>query len=135
MFSSIGTLHYDPKRQEGGFYKLTAAIDPEITRYYRALVPRSVRLNPQLYAPHISVVRREVPPKMENWKKHEGEEIEFFYDGYIHNDETYFWLNIFCVSLEEIRTELGLPVSSPYTLPPDGFNKCFHSTIGNTKRL
>jgi hypothetical protein len=28
---------------------------------------------------------------------------------------------------------LGLPVSSEYTLPPEGFVKCFHMTIGNFK--
>lgn len=126
LFESIGTLHY-------GDNKLVVQVDPGISLFYRSLIPKWHRINLQRYPPHISVVRKETSPRMELWGKYEGERIRFFYDIDVQNDSRYWWLNIFCVRLEEIRRELGLPVSSPYTLPPVGFEKCFHMTIGNTK--
>jgi hypothetical protein len=88
-----------------------------------------------LYAAHISVVRKEHPPNLGIWGQHEGEIVEFFYHPHVYSSELYFWLNVFSKRLEEIRLELGLPVSSPYTLPPCGFDKCFHTTIANSKGL
>lgn len=126
LFKSIGKLHY-------GETKLIVEADQELSRYYFALVPKSAKLNPQRYGAHISVVRNEVPTKLEFWKKYEGELIEFYYEPYVHNGEVYYWLNTFSNRLEEIRLELGLPISSEYTRPPGGFFKCFHMTIGNIK--
>ena len=126
LFISSGYLRYHPN-------KLILEIDQQLVDYYRALVPKSIGLSRQRHDAHISVVRKETPPLMEFWEKYEGELIEFCYDPIIKNGEIYYWLNVFCVRLEEIRKELGLPVSSPYTRPPDGFSKCFHTTIGNIK--
>jgi hypothetical protein len=70
---------------------------------------------------------------MEVWGKYEGQEIDFSYENVIHSGTVYYWLNAFSTKLEEIREELGLPVSSQYTLPPEGFVKCFHITIANQK--
>jgi hypothetical protein len=126
LFASSGVLHYEDK-------KLVVLADQQISDYYRALIPKYYQVRPQKYRAHISVVRKETPPNMAIWKKHEGERIEFQYGSYLHNDERYWWLNCFCVRLEDIRRELGLSVSSPYTRPPGGFEKCFHMTIGNTK--
>jgi hypothetical protein len=126
MYSSIGTLKYHDE-------KLIVEVDQQLGKYYFNLVPKWFKIHPQKYPPHISVVRKEIPPNKQHWKKYDGEAIEFLYDTFIHNDEAYFWLNAFCTRLEEIRLELGLPVSSPYTRPPSGFHKCFHITIGNTK--
>lgn len=128
-FHSTGILHYEVEP----LLKLVALIDPEITRYYRALLPKSVVLNPQRYASHISIVRKEVPPKMEHWGKYQGEEVEFAYDGYVFAGTPYWWINVYSSRLEDIRVELGLPNSSQYTRPPEGYSKCFHSTIGNSK--
>ena len=114
-------------------YKLIVEADQGISDFYRALIPKYYYAKPQKYPAHISVVRKEVPVNLENWGKYEGEKIEFFYQSYIHIGTVYFWLNVFCCRLEEIRLELGLPVDSPYTLPPEGFNKCYHMTIGNKK--
>ena len=50
----------------------------------------------------------------------------------VYNDETYYWLNVFCKDLEEIREELGLTKSGDVSLSPDGRHK-FHITIGNSK--
>lgn len=126
LFQSSGILHY-------GENKLIVEVDRELAKYYFALVPKSINLQPQRYAPHISVVRKETPPNKQYWDKYEGEIIEFLYEPYVYNDEVYYWLNTFCNRLERIRLELGLPISSQYTRPPSGFDKCFHITIGNTK--
>jgi hypothetical protein len=126
LFQSVGRLNYATN-------KLVVEADQGISDFYRSLIPKYHRVQRQFYPAHISVVRKELPPKMQFWREHQDEQIEFAYEPYQQNDETYWWLNVFCVRLEEIRLELGLPVSSPYTLPPSGFAKCFHMTIGNTK--
>ncbi len=128
LYSSIGVLRYsdDP-------LKLVVEVDREISFYYRAMLPKWVKTNPQRYAPHISVVRHEVPPRMDRWRAFDGEQVEFFYENVVRNGEVYIWLNAFCNRLEEVRSDLGLEVSSPYTMPPEGFQKCFHITIGNYK--
>jgi hypothetical protein len=127
-----GTLHYDNSRCGK---KLILQVDQELSNYYRALCPKWLNVKPQRYAAHISVVRNETPPKMEHWGKYQGDTIHALYEPCVYNDEAYYWLNVFSSRLEDIRTELGLPVSSPYTLPPAGFEKCFHLTIGNMKRI
>lgn len=131
LHKSKGPLRYSLTENAG--YKLIVEVDPGISSLYRALVPKYIELNPQRYAPHISVVRREVPPNLEAWGKYEGELVDFEYTSHIYNGKVYWWLNAFSERLEAIRVELGLPVSSEYTRPPDGYMKCFHITIGNQK--
>lgn len=133
LFWASGPLCYS--RGPGEFYKLIVEIDREITDYYCSLIPKYTVFNRQAYAPHVSVVRREVPPNLALWGKHEGRDIKFAYSNIVHFGPTYCWLNIFSNELEDIRTELGLPVSTEYTRPPDGYTKCFHTTLGNFKNL
>lgn len=133
MHISTGPLRYSFDERTG--YKLVVEVDPELSRYYRSLIPKYHAVNPQRYSPHISVVRREIPLNLEPWGKHEGEIVEFQYDSYIHRGTTYWWLNVFCVRLENVRLELGLPVSSEFTRPPDTFIKVFHTTLANSKSL
>jgi hypothetical protein len=125
LFKSQGKLHY-----EGS--KLIVEVNPEITTYYRALVPKYINLNPQKYAAHISVVRKE-PVDSPHWGKYEGEMVTFHYENIVHHGQVYYWLDAFSNRLEDIRVELGLSVSSEYTRPPDLFEKVFHITIGNLK--
>ncbi len=129
MYRSSGVLTYvtDP-------LKVVLLIDRGIYDYYRSLIPRYKSPNPQRYPPHVSVVRNETP-RLDHFGRHEGLEVEFEYDGIVREGSVYFWLNVFSTRLEEIRVELGLPVSSEFTLPPEGFTKCFHTTIGNKKRI
>ena len=104
--------------------------------YIRLLsCPKWIKTNPQAYPAHISVVRKEIPPNLEYWGVYEGAPVEFLYTHTVYNGKVYWWLNAFSNRLEEIRVELGLPVHSEYTLPPEGFTKCFHLTIGNSKKL
>lgn len=131
LFWSKGPLRYGV--DNAGIPKLNVMVCPGIVSLYRALMPEYIDCRPQMYPPHISVVRKEVPPKMELWGKYEGEEVEFAYHNYVYNGTVYWWLNAFSKRLEEIRLELGLPVSTQYTRPPIGWIKCFHITLGNNK--
>jgi hypothetical protein len=129
MFTSTGTIKYYSNP-----YKLIVEVDQDISEYYRKLIPKYIdQPARQMYAAHISVVRNEIPPHLSLWGKYEEEEIEFYYDNEVHFGEVYCWLNVWCKRLEEIRLELGLPVSSRFTLPPEGFIRCFHITLGNFK--
>ncbi len=128
LYKSVGVLRCSHSPEYG--YRLVLEADQAISEYYRALLPPWKKANPQRYGAHISVVRREVPDICV-WGKHEGEEVEFDYTGQVFFGRVYCWLNVFCTRLEEVRKELGLPVSTEYTRPPEGFVKCFHMTIGN----
>jgi len=132
LHESSGILRYS----QGEFgYKLVVEIDKQLSEYYRSLIPKWIQTNKQAYKPHITACRcyKETPVNLEHWGKYEGEEVFFKYSPIVHFGKVYCWLNIFCKRLEEIRAELGLPVSSEYTRPPEGFLRCFHSTLGNTK--
>ena len=132
LFKSSGILRYHNEP----VLKLVLDIDQEISEYYRSLIPKWFeKPSKQMYMAHISVIRNETPVKMENWGKYEGKEIEFCYSNVIQFGEVYCWLNCFSTELEKIRLELGLKVDSPYTKPPDGLEKTFHTTIGNFKHL
>lgn len=128
LHTSLGTLLYSND-------KLIVEIDKQITDYYLSLLPKHISFNRQMYAPHISVVRNEDPLNKDLWSKYQGKEIEFYYSPAIHFGQVYFWLNVFCKELENIRQELGLPVHSKITIPPEGFLQCFHTTLGNFKNL
>jgi hypothetical protein len=114
---------------------LVVNADQELSNYYRVLIPKWKNAKSQMYPAHITVVREglEEPKNLEFWGKYQGEKIEFYYSPEVQEGTVYFWLNIFSVRLEEIRIELGLSVHSEYTLPPEGFTKCFHMTVGNKK--
>lgn len=131
---SSGPLRYS--RTSDGGYKLIVEVEKDLAEFYRSLIPKWITVNRQMYPPHISVVRKEVPPKLELWGKHEGEEIKFAYSNHIYNGEVYWWINAFSERLEQVRLELGLPVSSQYTRPPsDRWIRCFHITLANRKGL
>lgn len=131
MRKSTGTLHYSIEPDVG--HKLVATLDdPFITVLARHLVPRYLNVKPQRWPPHISVIRKQTPVNLEAWGKYEGERVEFEYDDFIYNDETYFWYRAYCQRLIEIRNELGLEDYSWAARGPDNFPS-FHITIGNTK--
>lgn len=127
MFYSTGKLHYsnDP-------YKLIVEVDQNISDYYRSFIPKYIQVNKQMFNAHISVVRKEVPMYLEYWEKYEGKSLDFEYENFIYNDETYYWLNAYSEELERIRLELGLSGLSEITRSPDRRHK-FHITICNLK--
>lgn len=135
LFKSSGQLNCE--YIEGYGYKAYVEVDKDISRYYRSLIPKWIKTNSQAYSPHITIVRNEVPVNLDVWQNYTNskEVIEFEYENIVHSGTVYFWLNCFSKRLEEIRLEMGLPVSSQYTLPPAGFIKCFHCTIANCKNI
>lgn len=128
MFKSAGKLQYSENP-----YKLIVEVDSELADYYRSFIPGSVGLNKPMYAPHISVVRNEIPLNLFAWNKYKERIIFFKYEGEIYNDELYYWLNAYSEDLERIRFELGLPTTSEITRSPDGRHR-FHITLGNLKK-
>lgn len=132
LLSAIGTLSYSYSLSYG--YKLIVNVDPEIVSVLRRLAPKYLRLNPQKYAPHISVVRKEIPGNLDEWGKYEGQPVEFNYSTFVYNDETYYWIRAYSDRLKEIRVGLGCRSWSELTRPPSG-EDCFHITIGNTKTI
>jgi hypothetical protein len=121
MFTSVGCLKYVPN-------KLTLEVDQVVADYYRALLPKWIRNNPQKFPAHVSVVRRETPPRAEHWGRYEGELVEFRYSNVVEFDETYVWLNVECERLKEVRVELGLN-AYPW------WRNRYHVTIANFKGI
>ena len=130
LYPSVGTLSYSHRG-----YRLVVEVDRGIVDFYRSLIPKWMPVFKSRYSAHVTVVRedKEEPVHKEYWGKHQGEKITLFYSSEIHQGEVYYWLNVFCVRLEDIRLELGLSARSEYTIPPEGFRKCFHMTIANKK--
>jgi hypothetical protein len=129
MFKSTGILQYYDNP-----YKLIVTIDSEIANFYRSLIPKYIIFNRPMYAPHISVVRKEVVPNLDPWGKYHEQEICFDYENYIYISDNYLWLNVYSTQLENIRLELGMSNTSQVTKSPDGQHR-FHTTIGNFKKL
>lgn len=130
-----GVLVYDPPRpglKKKRHWWCVVEADDSLTDYYRHWVQRELHLH-ELCQPswgaHVSVVRGEQPPEglQSLWGKYEGEEITFRYKPHprVSGDTTgdrpgnFWFLDVECERLQEIRTELGLPT----------YHK-FHITIG-----
>lgn len=130
MFKSTGQLRYS--RKEDNFW-LVLDIDKQIADYYRSFIPKQYIYNLPRYLPHISIVRKEKPLNIDVWGKYNGEDTDFYYDGYVYIGNLYCWIDAFSDKLEKIREELGLPVHSTITMPPEGFKRNFHITLVNFK--
>jgi hypothetical protein len=130
-YYSQGELHYS---FAAGIYKVIVEVDPGIVEVTRALLPPTLRarFRPQRYAPHITVLRGEVPPKLDKWAAWDGEEVSFVFDPEPVFGVTYAWLAVEASALIDLRVGLGLPPSSPESRPPDD-TESFHCTIGNCK--
>lgn len=130
-FKSYGRLRYSV----GYPYKLIVEADPELAAYYRWFLPKALNVSRGKYEAHITVVRigKDTPTNLSEWRKYEGKTVEFLYEPYIYSGKIYYWLNILSKQLEEIRLELGLALEV-FQVPPPGFIKYFHLTLGNTKR-
>jgi hypothetical protein len=128
MFVSTGTLQYSLNPT-----KLIVEVDPGISDFYRSLIPKYLHVKPQMYDAHISVVRKIDPPNMQFWGKYQCKKLVFKYEHFIYNDELYYWINVNSLTLEKIRTELGLKPFGDVTSSPDGRHK-FHITLGNLKK-
>lgn len=115
-----GVIRYGPG------IRAIVEVDQGIADFYRSLLPKWIKTTRQRYGAHISFVRHETPPKMEEWNRYEGVVVPYRYSNIIYNDETYYWIHAESGELERIRMELGLPRNR---IGRDWF----HITIGNTK--
>jgi len=129
LFQSTGTLQYSKD------WRLVLRVEQDLADYYRSLIPKWMPCQRPRWSAHITVVRqtKETPVHKENWWKYDGDVVDFIYSPFIHQGAVYYWLNVFSKRLEKIRQELGLPFYSQNALPPEGFKKYFHCTIGNLK--
>jgi hypothetical protein len=133
LYKGKGVLRYFQEENIPNQYKLIVLTDQGIADFYRSLIPKYIYIKPQFYPAHISVVRKETPINIDFWGKYEDEEINFEYSNEIKNGTVYWWINVFSKRLEEIRLELGLSIKEEYTMPPYGYKKTFHMTLGNVK--
>jgi hypothetical protein len=129
VFQSTGTLRYSAD------YRLVVEVCDGLAAYYRSMIPKCYPVQRPRWDAHITVVRsmKETPPITALWGKYEGETVTFNYEPEIRIDKTYYWLNVWCDRLAKIRTELGLPPKSRWTMPPDA-HECFHVTVANRKQ-
>jgi hypothetical protein len=100
--------------------------DSEITRYFRHMlwVSRFVKIQKPAWESHVTVIRNIEPPNKNKWELYAGEEVEFTYDIELKTAYEYFYLDVFCSRLLDIREELG------FTREPE----CpLHLTVGNSK--
>lgn len=129
FYKSKGILEYSEN------WRLVVRVEQDLADYYRSLIPKWMDVQRPRWPAHITVVRQEfeTPVHKNHWWKYNNKPIDFLYEPKIHQGELYYWLNVYCVELENIREELGLPYRSRYTQPPKGFKKFFHCTIANKK--
>lgn len=116
-FLSVGTLEYSPPSLGTSPSKwwLILRCDPCLGQYYRHLYwignHRTRKLLRPVWAEHVTVIRNEEPPLQNLWQKHAGLPVEFWYNPLPRSNGTYWWVDVECPLLDEIREELGL--SSP----------------------
>lgn len=127
IFSGIGTLCYRGRNTNKW---VVLEVDQGISDFYRAMVPKSQFIRPQMYSAHITVVRlgREEIKNYDVWGKYEGEQVPFTYSNNIKTMGPYYYLDAWSPRLVEIRKELGLGEMR------EGY-AAFHITIGNKKDL
>lgn len=125
-FQAKGKIIYDPvagKAQNPWWVIVECPKD--IMDYYHYWLEREegVKLNKPLFGSHISVVRGEEPAESSKhlWKVCHEEEVEFAYSHEIMNNGEYYWLEIDCMKLNELRETLGLEEKVQFG---------FHLTIG-----
>lgn len=122
MLKSTGKVVFNPIPKDGSVpdKKWWAIVEcpHDIIDYYKYWVTKNkkFKISPPIFGAHISIIRDEEPlDKFKHlWGRREGEEVEFFYTPDFDTNGDYWWLNVYCPKLSEIRTELGLPPEPQY---------------------
>jgi hypothetical protein len=129
MFTSSGIINYDTS--DG--HRVTVSVDRDIGEYYYALIPRFYRVLKPRWNPHVTVVSpidEVIHPEM--WGAREGQRANFVYDHVVLYEKGFWWFNLWSIEMEDIRKELGMHCKSRVTIPPEGYSKAFHCTVGKT---
>jgi len=127
MFKSSGIIHYD--KSDGD--RVTVSVEQSIGDYYYSLIPKYYRALKPRWNAHVTVVSPIDPIiNWDKWGNREGQVANFVYDYNILYEKNYWWFNLWSVEMEDIRKELGLSIISRITIPPLGYLKCFHCTLG-----
>ena len=130
---STGKLVYSPRSHLGSNEKwLVLMCDDEISRYYRHLYSKeypylngnqSTRLTRPVWGTHISVIRGEFIPNFNLWGLDANKKIDFEYSGGVLSNGEYYWLDVQCPYLSDLRVKYGLSKEPRFG---------FHLTIGRT---
>lgn len=125
-FKTKGKIIYDPVAGNANNpWWVIVECPKDIIDYYHHWILKELglKINKPLFGAHISVIRGEEPPSelQSLWRKHHEQEVEFTYTHDVHSEGTYYWLDVECAELSELRNELGLD-------PHVQFG--FHLTIG-----
>jgi hypothetical protein len=119
MFSSTAEIIYKNS------WWAVAEVDREIVRYYSNWVYRrfGLKLYGSRWSPHITIIRGEEPPNKDLWGKYDLDNWEFEYDISPHRDRdsVFWWIDVKCERMLDLREELGLPRFPEYN---------FHITVG-----
>lgn len=117
MYKATGKIIFNPIPRDGSIpsKKWWAIVEcpHDIIDYYRYWVTKNkkFKISPPSFGAHISIIRDEEPLDefKHLWKKRQDMEVEFTYTPDFETNGDYWWLNIECPMLNEIRAELGLP--------------------------
>ena len=131
MFRSVGKLIYSPRSHLGDPSKwLVMMVDDEICKYYSSLFykefPWNGKLNRPIFGAHISVIRGERLPNYELWKLDDNKIVEFEYESGVRDNGEYYWLNVKCNYLGDLREKYGLSRNPNFGL---------HLTVGRTTNV
>lgn len=122
MLTSNGIVHYDTA--DGPW--VTVWVDQQLADYCHSLIPKYHRVCRPRWKAHVTVVRPEdfpVNPDLQHWGKHEGEKVNFVYDPTVLYEKGFWWFNLWCVTMEDIRKELGVVYCKPHYYSPTGIFK------------
>ena len=99
-----------------------------------SVTQHGVKTTRSAWGSHISVVRGEMPPNKEFWKRYQNKKVWFEYNPeYMNHNGKHWWIRAYSPQLEEIRQELGLTSQPTYIERRTGKLKVnpFHLTIGH----
>lgn len=128
-----GTLVYDPDRgtmKKKKDFWLVLQLPLQLARYYQYFIRTNLHIDVKdpPWGTHVSIVRGEVPPNPEYWKKYDGKKIKIRFNPDIvqvkdkKNPGSFFIIEFDDEFIGNIRKELGL--HSKYLR--------YHITVGRT---
>lgn len=92
---------------------LVVHLDPELGRYYRQGFNwhnrfAGLEIGDMKWGPHISFVRKEIPPNLHLWQPLHEVDVEVDIQPIYRTNGRHLWFNVVCNQLLDIRERLGL---------------------------